>query len=262
MKTNFKQITLSEWIWNEYKIPKFVLFILFLIYKIQVINKRIVNTPHNEWCTFDNEHFVYNFIKKLFPHNYISISYAFRNYLTISYYSRLNKKCCKDKRFFDIYVFNNIMNFKYHYLHDIVGCGGNGFVIKRNNYIIKILFSDITNFTRCFIEKCNKDNPWFPIVYHYTNRVICEELLTLYTDKCKRYDKILNVEDPNSYYIKLNNNRKLYLDKRFSKQNKEILKWGSNIFNSGIRENYDNIYDILLDNIGERNNGEIVLFDP
>lgn len=129
-----------------------------------------------------------------------------------------------------------------------------------DTYIIKIFFHTIDKKFYKYIYTNISEH--FPKIYHYKNNVVAVEKLQLYTEKCKQYTKLLSYYDKSSYYYKIKDNKEFYNNCNLPNEEKEIIKWATDIFNTNMRYDYDNFYDIALDNIGERKNGDIILFDP
>lgn len=216
----------------------------------------------NEDCSFKNKHKCFDLIKELFPENWKLICYAFRNYLMCSYFKKIYRNGFKTIKGFDSFIFKSIMNFKYKRLYKIIGVGGNGVVFDSGDKVIKILFVQLDDWQIHTLSFCNKNYPYFPIVYHRINNIIVKEKLILNTEKCQKYTQFVGLEVENSLYKKVLKHRDLYKNKKYTKEEKEILKWLADIFNSNMRINARNVYDVSIYNVGERKDGTVVLFDP
>lgn len=216
----------------------------------------------NKYSTFKNEHRCFDIIKQLFPEKYELVCYAFRNCLIKSYFQILNRNALQKKEDFDPLIFNRIFNFKVHKLQRLIGVGGNGFVLLNGDKVIKVFFTKIGKSNLVCLRLGSKNHPYFPKVFHIIHNIVVEEKLQTKTPKCYAYNKFIGRTSVNSLYYTVLKDRNLYKKKKWTDEQREMLIWLANIFNTKAKEKHKNIYDIRIENLGERDNGEIVLFDP
>ncbi len=255
--------TVYNYIHTHYKCTKVELKNIFSSYISEIVMPNLSNYGfQNEWCSFIGCHKIFDFIHELFPDNFQLMCYAFRNFINKIYYYKVFNHDLNYIRNVDTYVFNTIMNFKYRRIKRIIGCGGNSIVLNgSNNSVIKIFFAHASEYTTNILKICNNYD-CFPNIYYWNDKFVIEEKLKLHTDKCKKYIDLICKDNADSYYYKIKNNRNICNEIKFDNEDKKIIEWGLTIFNCNARQKYNDIYDIILDNIGERENGDIVLFDP
>lgn len=151
----------------------------------------------------------------------------------------------------------------------VLGAGSNGIVLDMDgDKVIKIFYGDtIKLIDKPFIEYCYKHNSKvFPKVYKIGKNWCIMEKLNVRTTKCHMYMDIMdNVYINNrSVIMYVCDNNKLPLFNKLSKNEKEVANWCFAVKKE--MENINSKYikypgDLVLNNIGERDNGEIVFFD-
>ena len=154
----------------------------------------------------------------------------------------------------------------------VLGAGSNGVVLKVDkDKAIKIFYGDhIKTCDEPFIRYCYKhDSSVFPKVYKIGKNWCLIELLKTHTDKCRLYMHTLDKSKVGgkTLFCHLMDN-KYQFDKidisEFSDIQKEVFFWCKEIAAEMDAINSKYIVfpgDLVLNNIGERDNGEIIFFD-
>lgn len=251
MENDIKNMTLVKYIHYKCGISKKNLYTIYKQYINFVIEQDKKLSFFDKKREYNDKE--WNFVKELFPNNFYMACKTFSIFILAMNEYNVGK----------MRSFSMLCKFKYRYIEKIVGVGIQGVALKINEIIVKILYFKMDpDYTERCIKYFNHDNQHFPKIYHYTDYIICMEYLKTYTKKCRYYDRLLSPYIDNSYYQIIKKDRNFYKTANLSKRKRRVLKWGTEIFNTNIRELYNNDYDMYIDNIGERENGEIVLFDP
>ena len=154
----------------------------------------------------------------------------------------------------------------------VLGAGSNGVALKTaNDKVIKIFYGDhIKSCDEPFIKYCYAHKSHvFPKVYKIGKNWCIMELLKTHTDKCRLYIDVLDKQKINGKTL-----MSLIMDKKynfdevdtssFTDIQKEVFFWCKDVAEEMIAMNSKCIGfpgDLVLNNIGERDNGEIIFFD-
>lgn len=148
----------------------------------------------------------------------------------------------------------------------VLGAGSYGVVLDLDSdKVIKIFYkNEIPSEEGSFIKWCHKNNSKvFPKIYKIGKNWCVMEKLNIRTKKCCDYMKVINSK-PNGYSFMRDIGVKKPDFSKFDDLQKEVYDWCfraySEMKDSGVR------YmkwpgDLSLNNIGERDNGEVVFFD-
>lgn len=148
----------------------------------------------------------------------------------------------------------------------VLGAGSNGIVLSfENDKIIKIFYGDtIKKIDKPFIDWCNKnDSKVFPKVYKVGKNWCVMEKLKVLTPKCKKYMDIID----NCKKIKFISDiikRKEVDTSIFTEDELEVYNWCIKVRDTMELINSRYIEypgDLVINNIGERDNGDVVFFD-
>lgn len=168
--------------------------------------------------------------------------------------------------------YSSFQNIPIDRVQRILGAGSNGVVLKMgNDKVIKLFYGDhIKTCDEPFLRYClTHKSSVFPKVYKIGKNWCIMELLKPYTDKCKLYMKVLdhsNIEGKTLFLHMVDSNYnfdKIDISK-FNDIQKEVFFWCKQIAEEMKNINSKYIYfpgDLVLNNIGERDNGEIIFFD-
>lgn len=282
--------TIEDVLKESYNLSDKQLFIIFQLYIYTVIFKLIYDKDTYDLQQFAHAHPIYDFIHQIFKDedNYEQICYFLRNWIKSTYDNEvrsllidfgninLDKAITNyyngiiDYKFLDIInkyaiqYFQKLKTFKARRLKYLIGTGWEGGVFELGHGVIKVYFRKIKSLTKEFLN--NKHLKFFPKIYHYSKYIVCEEKVKIKTPKCIKYVSLLSCypeESAGSYYKIIRKDRSFYKNCKLSQEEKDILQWGTELFNINLRKkHHNNFYDVNVDNIGERENGDIVLFDP
>lgn len=157
-------------------------------------------------------------------------------------------------------------------IENVLGTGNNGVALKiGHNKVLKLFYGDhIKSCDEPFIKYCSRVNSSvFPKVYKIGKNWYTMELLKTHTSKCKLYMDTLDKSNINgkSLFDILTDNQYDF-DKintiKFTDIQKEVFNWCCQIAREMKEINSSYISfpgDLVLNNIGERDNGEIIFFD-
>lgn len=151
-------------------------------------------------------------------------------------------------------------------LERVLGAGSNGIVIDQGDRIMKIYYGEhIKNTDEPFIKWCYHNiSKVFPKVYKVGKNWCTMEKLKTHTPKCKCYMDIIDGNGPYNYINDISKGRRLKDTSILSQEQLEVYNWCWEVKNTMDLINSKCIKypgDLVLNNIGERDNGEIVFFD-
>lgn len=168
--------------------------------------------------------------------------------------------------------YKSFKNIPIERIERILGAGSNGIALKiGHNKVMKIFYGD--HIKRCdepFIKYCYQHTSTvFPKVYKIGKNWCVMELLNTHTDKCRLYMDTLEDSNINGKsLLSILIDKKYKFDQidisNFTDIQKEVFDWCRKINNE--MKNINSSYisfpgDLVLNNIGERENGEIIFFD-
>ena len=154
-------------------------------------------------------------------------------------------------------IYNEIAKMPISKIENGFSMGLEGMVIDLGNKVIKCFFSNkIPVSKKRFYQIC-KERKYdvFPYVYRIGNGYVVMEKLTMYTQKCHKYQKIID-----KVYDAVSNKR--YDITKYSKDEQEVILWMEKI-RTAIKDAtiFDDLGDLDEKNFGERSDGTIVYFD-
>lgn len=164
--------------------------------------------------------------------------------------------------------YNSIKNTPLDRINRVIGAGSNGIVLTFNDRVIKIFYEDkIKSIDEPFIKYCyNRDSKVFPKVYKIGKNWCVMERLKTHTDKCILYmDIIDNCKiDGFDFISSIAKGKHIKSPSKLSEEQLEVYEWCISVKKE--MENINSKYisypgDLVLNNIGERDNGDIVFFD-
>lgn len=152
-------------------------------------------------------------------------------------------------------------------LNRIIGSGSNGVVLDAGDKVVKLYYSNhIKNCDKPFYEWCSKHkSKVFPKVYRIGKNWVVMEKLEIGTPKLRKFYHMIDHSyvDGISLYDWISSDKPIDRS-NFTKEELEVVEWGKLC-----KEEMNNIKspyikwpgDLSLNNIGERNNGDIIFFD-
>lgn len=154
-------------------------------------------------------------------------------------------------------------------LNRVLGAGANGIVLDFGDKVIKVFYGkEINKKDLPFIKYClNKDSNVFPKVYKIGKNWCVMEKLELNTPKCMLYMDIIDNFEYNGFdFIRsISKGKKLDSTLNLSKTQLEVYEWCLKVKQEmdKIKNRYVSTYpgDLVINNIGERKNGDIIFFD-
>lgn len=149
-----------------------------------------------------------------------------------------------------------------------LGAGSNGVVLSFHDKIIKIYYGNkIKNTDEPFYKWClNNDSKVFPKIYKMGKNWCVMELLKTRTPKCIKYMNIIDNFPVKNFKIisDIAKGKTLEDTSVLTKDQLEVYNWCLTVKKT--MDEINNRYisypgDLVLNNIGERENGDIVFFD-
>lgn len=162
--------------------------------------------------------------------------------------------------------YNSLCNIPTDRIKRVLGSGSNAIVIDQKDRIMKIYYGPkIKGTDEPFYRWCHEnESKVFPKVYKIGKNWCTLEKLKINTPKCKLYMDIIDGNGPYNYISDINKGRKLKDTTKLSKDQLEVYNWCWEIKETMDKINSKYISypgDLVINNIGERDNGEIVFFD-
>lgn len=214
-------------------------------------------------CEYDDAE-IWSIIKEKFETKYPSKLWKFFTSLCEQYLELQNVSIAE--------FYASFENIPLARIESVLGAGSNGVALRiGKGKVLKLFYGD--HIKRCdepFIKYCYKvDSTVFPKVYKIGKNWCVMELLQTHTDKCKLYIDTLDKSTVNGKTLfSLLIDKKYKFDKinieEFTDIQKEVFDWCHQVAQEmkDINSSYISFPgDLVLNNIGERANGEIVFFD-